>query len=347
MSERDEGGPAGLPPLERLEDLARLAGVSTSTASRALNDSPLVSDRTKEHVRAVALKHHYSGRLRDKLVAPDRAATISVVVPPPHGRERRISDPFLLDLIGGLADAGVDLDCDVLLSHTMPADADGIQSLLRAGRSNALIFLGQSTLHGAYNRLAGQGVPFLVWGAHLPDARYCLVGGDNARGGYRATRHLVRLGRQRIAFLGDVAAPEAELRFQGYRRALDESGLPVAGDLIRSVGFQLDAGMQAVQGLIEGGHRVDGIVAASDLIAIGAVRGLARQGLRVPDDVSVVGYDDIHLAALSQPALTTVRQDVARAGRLLLGKALRVAAGEAVQSDILSADLIVRESCGA
>lgn len=347
MDEQDKGAALAGGGVNRLEDLARLAGVSISTASRALNDSPLVSDRTKERIRALALEHDYSGRLRDKLMQSDRSATISVVVPPPHGRDRRISDPFLLDLIGGIADASLDQDCDILLSHVMPSDAAGIDALIRSGRSNGLIFLGQSTLHDQFNRLAAQAMPFVVWGAQLPGQKYCLVGTDNAKGGYRATSHLIRLNRRHIAFLGDVAAPEAELRFQGYRQALSDAGIAIRADLVQPVGFELDAGQQAAQGLLDGGHRVDGIVAASDLIAIGAIRGFLQRGVRVPEDVSVVGYDDIHMAAMTAPAVTTIRQDVTRAGRLLLAKILRLAAGDPAKSELLSTDLVVRESCGA
>ncbi|WP_281301500.1 MULTISPECIES: substrate-binding domain-containing protein [unclassified Iodidimonas] len=343
-----ERGVFGDRPLYRLEDLAELAGVSISTVSRALNNSDLVSERTKSRIRQIAQTHHYSGRLRDKLgpVAPT-SRTISAVIPPPQGRDRRISDPFLLDLLGGLADQTIERDCDLLISHVMPSDLDGMLSLLSTGRSDGLIFLGQSTVHDDLNSLADRGVPFVVWGARLPNQKYCTVGSDNFKGGHRATSHLIRLGRRRIAFIGDIEAPELRLRFEGYKQALADADLPFDPALVRSAHFYLESAMESIEALIESGIRFDGVIAASDLIAIGVVRGLLKSGLHVPSDISVVGYDDVRMAAYASPTLTTISQDVDKAGRLLISKLLRLLDGQAVRSEQLPTELIVRESCGA
>lgn len=332
-------------PLHRLEDIAHLAGVSISTVSRALNDSPLVSARTKERIRDIARAHNYNGRLKNKLAPEGR--TISVVIPPPQGRDRHISDPFLLDLLGGLADPLIEQDCDLLISHVMPSDLEGMLSLVAAGRSDGLIFLGQSTVHPHLNALADRGAPFVVWGARQPDQRYCTVGSDNLKGGHRATSHLLRLGRKRVAFIGDKQGPEVQLRYEGYCRALADAGIPHDAELVRPTHFSLESAIETAEALIESRCGFDGIFAASDLIALGVIRGLMKNNIRVPRDVSVVGYDDIHLAAYTSPALTTIRQDVGKAGRLLVNKLLRMLDGETVRSEVLSTELIVRESCGA
>ncbi|MFZ5610339.1 MAG: LacI family DNA-binding transcriptional regulator [Pseudomonadota bacterium] len=333
--------------LYRLEDLAALAGVSISTVSRALNNSALVSVRTKQKIRAIAQAHNYAGRFRDRIAGGEPTRTISLVIPPPQGRDSRISDPFLLDLIGGVADALREKDADLLISHVMPTDYEGIMGSIGAGRTDGLIFLGQSTLHNHLNALARQGTPFVVWGAALPDQLYCSVGSDNQRGGHRATSHLLRLGRQRIAFLGDIDAPEAQLRHDGYREALREAGLAFSSELVQPAHFFVESAVEAVQILLERKTRFDAIFAASDLIAMGAIRGLMQAGVAVPKDVSVVGYDDIRMAAYFSPALTTIRQDVVKAGRLLVSKTLRMLEGEPVRSETLPTELIVRESCGA
>lgn len=333
--------------LYRLEDLARLAGVSISTVSRALNDSDLVSERTKRRIHQLARAHQYSGRLRGRLERASEARTISVVIPPPQGRDVRISDPFLLDLLGGLADPTLEHDCDLLISHIMPSDREGTLEIIENRRTDGVVFLGQSTIHEHLNALAGRGTPFVVWGAQMPDQRYCTVGSDNLRGGMRATSHLIRLGRRRIAFVGATDAPEVALRFQGYRRALEDADIPFEPRLLRPAHFGLDAGVEAAEQLIAGDVHPDAVFAASDLIALGLIRGLARLGVRVPRDIAVVGYDDIHMAAYASPALTTVRQDVRRAGRLLVRKLLRMLEGEDVRSELLPTELIVRESCGA
>jgi DNA-binding LacI/PurR family transcriptional regulator len=333
--------------LYRLEDLAELAGVSISTVSRALNNSPLVSDRTKKKILSIAQSNKYEGRLKEKIYVSEPTNTISVVIPQPQGRDSRLSDPFLLDLIGGIGDALKERGCDLLISHLTPTDMDSISGLIGSGRTDALIFLGQSTLHNQLNMLAASGMPFVVWGAQLPGQQYCTVGSDNLQGGHRATRHLLRLGKKRIAFVGDSDAPEVALRLQGYKNALEEAGVEIDPRLIRPAHFYPESAMEAIEVLLERDIEVDGIVAASDMIAMGAMRGLVRHNIRVPEDVSVIGYDDVHVAAYSSPALTTIRQDVAKAGRLLVGKALRMLEGEAVRSALLPAELIVRESCGA
>lgn len=333
--------------LYRLEDLAELAGVSISTVSRALNNSPLVSDRTKKKIFAIAQSNKYEGRLKEKVYVSEPTNTVSVVIPPPQGRDSRLSEPFLLDLIGGIGDALKERGCDLLISHLTPTDADSIAGLVGSGRTDALIFLGQSTLHDQLNSLSQTGMPFAVWGAQLPGQQYCTVGSDNLQGGHRATRHLLRLGRKRIAFVGDSEAPEVALRLQGYKNALEEVGVEIDSRLIRPAHFYPESAMEAIEVLLEHDIEVDGIVAASDMIAMGAIRGLIRHNISVPEDVSVIGYDDVHVAAYSSPSLTTIRQDVAKAGRLLVGKVLRMLEGESVRSAVLPAELIVRESCGA
>ncbi len=346
-ADAESAPPAKKSGLYRLEDLARLAGVSISTVSRALNDSNLVSERTKRRIHQLARVHQYSGRLRGRLERASETRTISVVIPPPQGRDVRISDPFLLDLLGGLADPTLEHDCDLLISHIMPSDREGTLEIIENRRTDGVVFLGQSTIHEHLNALVGRGTPFIVWGARMPDQRYCTVGSDNLRGGLRATGHLVRLGRRRIAFVGATDAPEVALRFQGYRRALEEAGIAFEPGLLRPAHFGLDAGVEAAEQLISGDVYPDGVFAASDLIALGLIRGFVRLGVRVPQDIAVVGYDDIHMAAYASPALTTIRQDVRRAGRLLVRKLLRMLQGEDVRSEMLPTELIVRESCGA
>ena len=333
--------------LVRLEDIAEIAGVSISTVSRALNDSSLVSERTKRKIRAIVEANNMSVRKRADPVAETDIKTLALVIPEPQGREARISDAFYLDLIGAIGDALKGRECDLLISHHTPRDFDDLVRITKDGRSDAYIMVGQSLLHDHLNTLADTGAKFVVWGAQLDDQRYCSIGSDNERGGYLATSHLIRMGRKNICFIGDVEAPEVRLRYEGYARALDQYGIPLRKELIRDAGFALDAAVEAVEGLIEDVPQFDGVVAASDVIAMGAIRGLRKHGRDVPGDVSVIGYDDVQLVAYSTPSLSTIRQDIRRAGNRLVSKALRMANGEKVRSELLPTELIVRESCGA
>jgi len=334
-------------PLYRLEDLAELANVSISTVSRALNDSPLISPRTKKKIMGLAQTNNYEGRLKEKVHCEEAYKTISLIIPPPQGRDTRLSDPFILDLIGGIGDALKERGCDLLMSHLTLSDYQSAANLISSGRCDGMIILGQSTMHERLNKMAQQNLPFVTWGAQLPGQLYCSVGSDNKRGGRRATNHLIRMGRKRVVFLGDTESPEVSLRLTGYREALEMNSIDYDPQLICPAHFNPESGVEAMEALAEQGIKFDGIVAASDMIAIGAMRGLINAGLTVPDDVSVMGYDDVFVSAYTSPALSTIRQDVSKAGRLLVSKLLRMLDGETVQSSNLPTDLIIRESCGS
>lgn len=326
-----------------LEDLARLAGVSISTVSRALNDQPLISTRTKQRIWALAQEHDYPFRASMPTAPIGAEGSIAIVTPHMRGRALPLSHPFFLELLASIGEAARARSCDFTVSHVAPESYEDLVVATSTSRANGVIFLGQSMLHDALNKLADTSARFVVWGAHMPGQRYRSIGSDNLQGGKRATLHLARLGRRTILFLGG-SDPEALQRRRGYLDALEESGLTTDPKLITPVEFELESAEAAVAGLVRRGIKFDGIVAASDLIALGAVRALRQLNLRVPNDVAVVGYDDMMLSRLSTPALTTVRQDTLLAGKLLVGAIMNPS--DEVVSTYLATELIVRESCG-
>jgi DNA-binding LacI/PurR family transcriptional regulator len=233
------------------------------------------------------------------------------------------------------------------VSHVAPTGYQDLAALMATYRTAGAVFLGQSALHAAFNRLAEHETRFVVWGAQMPGQQYCSVGSDNPAGARLATLHLARVGRRRIAFLGATEAPEALQRYQGYLDGLAAAGLEVDRDLIVPSQFELEAAEACTNALLGRGVKFDGIVAASDIIALGAVRALNRAGRQVPRDVSVVGYDDIHLARLAVPSLTTIRQDTRVAGRVLVAKLLDSSGEGTLRSERVPTELVVRASCGA
>jgi DNA-binding LacI/PurR family transcriptional regulator len=327
-----------------LDDLAKLSGVSASTVSRALNDHPSISTRTKQRIWALAKEHDYPFRRYMPAGPIGSEGSIAIVTPRTHGRPLPLSHPFFLELLASIGEAARDRGCDFTVSHTAPANYDDLFSATTTSRANGVIFLGQSTLHEAFNQLAGTDARFAVWGAQLAGQKYCSIGSDNLLGGRRATLHLTRLGRKRIVFLGETD-PEALQRRAGYVEALKESGLEADPALICPVDFELESAEAAVNTLVRRKVAFDAIFASSDLIALGAIRALRRAGMRVPEDVSVVGYDDMLLSRLSTPALSTIKQDTYKAGRLLVARVLDADGDH--RPERLSTDLIVRESCGA
>ena len=327
-----------------LEKLARLAKVSISTVSRALNDHPSISSPMKKKLWALARKHGYEFRRYMPASPIGAEGAITVVTPRVRGRPLPLSHPFFLELLASIGEAARDRGCDFTVSHLVPANYDDLVHATTTGRANGVIFLGQGTLHDEFNRLAGTQSRFVVWGAQIPGQRYCTVGTDNVLGGRRATQHIMKHGRKRILFLGG-SDPEAMQRYRGYSDALQEAGIAIDDELIGRVEFEAESAESAVDGLLLRKVPFDGIVAASDLIALGAIRALHRKGLQVPKDVSVVGYDNMLLSRLSTPTLSTVQQDIPKAGRMLVSKLLEWNGHP--RPELLSTELIIRESCGA
>jgi DNA-binding LacI/PurR family transcriptional regulator len=334
----------------RLEDIARLAGVSIATASRALNDSPAVNDRTKQTIWKLAKEHDYPFRRHMPAGPIGAQGTIALVVPRPQGREGRLSDPFFLELLAGVGEAARERGCDLLMSHISPANYDELSAALNTSRADGVIFLGQSSLHSAFNRLVDADHRFVVWGAELPDQDYCSIGSDNISGGRRATLHLARLGRKRIVYLGDLDPPEAMQRHRGYLDALAQAGLEADAELIVPAHFEVESAEATVDALIRRGVAFDGVVAASDQIALGAVRALLHAGVDVPGQVSVIGFDNVPFSRYSRPALSTIAQDTMKAGRLMVSKLLDHGGAStgmgAGRSERVPTELIVRETCG-
>jgi DNA-binding LacI/PurR family transcriptional regulator len=198
-------------------------------------------------------------------------------------------------------------------------------------------------------RLVEQGTHFVLWGAVQNGQPGPSVGSDNFQGSYDATRHLLNLGRRNIAFLGTASNqyPEFLERYRGYTRALQDAGI------LAHRGLQVDAittercGYLAAGELLNRGQPFDGIIAASDLIGLGALHALQEQHIDVPGQVSIVGFDDIPAATLINPPITTVAQDTKLAGEVLVDTVLRRVRNEPAESRVLPTRLVVRHSCGA
>jgi DNA-binding LacI/PurR family transcriptional regulator len=327
-----------------LEKLARIGKVSVSTVSRALNDHPSISSSTKKQLWALARKHGYEFRRHMPASPIGAEGAITVVTPRVRGRPLPLSHPFFLELLASIGEAARDRGCDFTVSHLAPANYEDLVHATTTGRANGVIFLGQGTLHDEFNRLAQTDSRFIVWGAQFPGQKYCTVGTDNVLGGRRATQHLLKLGRKRILFMGG-SDPEATQRHRGYTEALQEAKIKIDDALSARVEFESESAEAAIDGLILRKTSFDGVVAGSDLIALGAIRALSRAGRLVPRDVSVVGYDNMLLSRLSTPTLSTVQQDIPKAGRLLVAKLLDWTGD--VRPEMLSTELIIRESCGA
>jgi DNA-binding LacI/PurR family transcriptional regulator len=326
----------------KMADIARLAGVSTSTVSRALADSPLIPAPLRAQIADIARTHGYVANQAARSLRLRKTHTVGLVIPLGHEGSQLISDPFFLEMIGRLADEITRRNFEILLTKVGRPKPGWLDRIIQAHRSDGLIVIGQSHQHQALNKAAETYRPLVVWGGRLPDQVYCSVGCDNVAGGRMAVEHLIRQGRRRVAFLGDPATPEVSLRRQGYLSALADAGLDSPPELTAPAQFTVDTAYSGARALIDSGAKFDAIFAASDLIAVTAIQALAAAGRRTPEDVSVVGFDDISLARHSAPPLTTIRQPLELGARHLVDLLFRRIAGENTAPVILPPELVVR-----
>ena len=330
-----------------MSDIARLAGVSASTVSRALAGSELVAKKKREEIVDLARDRGYVINSAARNLRLKRTEAISVVIPLGHESGQPLTDPFFVEMLGHLADEITQRGYGVLLQKVVPPMGDWLPRLIASRRSDGIIVIGQSTEHAALEAAAATYLPLVVWGGHAGEQSYCTVGTDNLAGARVAVEHLIRLGRRRVVFFGDPLTPEIKLRFEGYRLALKQAKGSLDAQLIVPTHLTPDAAYEAMRAFIDTKAPFDAVFAGSDLIAISAIRAITAAGLRVPRDVAVVGFDDIALAAQTNPTLSTMRQDIRRGAEMLVDLVFRRIAGEESPSATMSAELIVRESCGA
>ncbi|NIB40893.1 LacI family transcriptional regulator [Pseudomaricurvus alkylphenolicus] len=338
--------PKDSPSAVSMSDIARQAGVSESTVSRALNNSSLISQKTRDRIQGIARDLNYKINESARNLRLQQSRTISVVINSELEGGQSFSDPFMMDMIGAIADELSRHQYDLLFSSRIIASQDWHAYLLDARRADGVIVIGQGKDDQPLRDLQLRGDPVVVWGCARPGAEYCTVGSDNILGGRLATEHLIELGRQRIVFLGDIEHAEIEDRFQGYLQALQGAHMETTERHIKAA-FSIPSGYALVRELIEHEIDFDAVFAASDNIAMGAIQALQEHGRQVPVDVSVVGFDDVPVAGFFNPPLTTIRQPIHAGGELMVSKMMARLKGELVESEVLEPQLVVRASCGA
>ena len=329
-----------------MSDIARIAGVHTSTVSRALAGSPLVEKGVRERILKIARNHGYKINWTARSLRLRRTQNISVAIPLGHEVTQTLTDPFFVQMLGHLADEITQRGYGLVLQKVLPPMADWLPELVASNRSDGIIVIGQSTEHKALELVAEDYLPLVVWGGQIDHQTYCTVGSDNVGGARMATEHLLKLGRRRIVFLGDAKVPEMRLRYRGYVQALEHAPKGTAEKRSISTHMTADKAYDAVREALAKEGKFDAVVAATDVIAISAIRAITSAGFRVPNDISVVGYDDIALAVHTTPPLTTVRQDIEKGAKSMVDLLFRRLDGEATESVTMATQLIIRESCG-
>lgn len=330
-------------PPQTLADLAKLAGVSVTTVSRSLAGNPAIAKKTRERVVELARRHGFKINQSARNLRLKRTGAVGVVLPLGHEQQQHLSDPFFMSLLGPLADALSENGYDLLLSRVIPDGPDWLEEITESGRVDGVIVIGQSDQIGVIEAVASRYRPIVVWGANVEGTQQITVGSDNVAGGRLAATHLLSQGRRRLAFFGASEVPEFAARLKGFKQALSE--VPDAKPpLLLPVHLTTEESYTAIVEFLSGHPPPDGIVAASDVIAMSALRALGERGLRIPHDVAVVGHDDVLIATHTNPPLTTVRQDVKRGARALVELLLRRMEGQEAKSVMMDPELVLRVS---
>lgn len=332
-----------------IKDIARAAGVSHSTVSRALSGSPLVKPETKERIQRLAREMGYSPDARARSLVKGQTRTVGVVV-------TTISDPFVAEVVQGIESTAHDHDYTVILcsSSAEPEREIAAVNMLRSKRVDGVIVT--SSRVGAFyqEHLERIGAPIVLINNHSENGgRYTYsVSVDNQHGGHLATRHLTQLGHRRIAYVSRPSDYRSNLgRLAGYRQALNEAGIPFDPDLVVPSTGRARGGEKALSVLLALQKRPTAVFCYNDLTAIGLLRGARKAGLAVPQDLGVVGFDDILLASYVFPSLTTIAQPKAKMGQQAMQMALALMkaqdpAEEGLSNVIVKGRLVVRESTG-
>ena len=325
-------------------EIARVAGVSKSTVSRALSGSPQVSAATIQRIRKLA--DQLSSTSATTITEDAQTRTVAVIAPTDAVRLQRLAHPFYVELTAAIGSQLTTHGYGMMIS-ALPLWSDrAIEEFRKKGNIKGYIVIGHTQDSERINAIREQFNPLVAWGAQIPGQKYCSVGSENIQSSYTAVRHLLRLGRKQILFIGSRQYLETSLRYDGYTKALAEAGLEPDEELILDVPpFDPTRFSSEITRRIESGLKFDGIFTTSDLLAMCCITACEKHGLSVPRDISVIGFDDIRLAAFFNPPLTTIRQNTNIGASLLVEKLLRMMAGETVESETLAAELVIRDSC--
>lgn len=329
-------------------DIAELAGVSQPTVSRALRGDRTVSEATRIRIEAIARQLNYKVDKNASSLRRGMTNTLALLFFEDPALDDSLINPFFLAMLGSITRTCAKRGFDLLVS-IQQLSANWHVDYEDSRKADGLILLGYGdyeTYRVRLDQLVAQGTHFVRWGSVRPGQPGTTIGCDNVEGGRLAAQHLIDRGRRRIAFLGDGSEryPEFADRYRGYVTALRGAGLPVDPGLqVDVVAFE-GAGEDAARRLMARDIPFDAVFAASDLIAIGAMRALTDARRTIPRDIAIVGFDNLPAAASANPPLTTIAQDYSHAGEVLVDTLIAQLAGRPTSGETLPPRLVTRGS---
>ncbi|MEZ3180723.1 LacI family transcriptional regulator [Streptomyces pimonensis] len=306
------------PGTPTLEEVAALAGVGRGTVSRVINDAAGVKESTRRAVQRAIAELGYVPNLAARSLAGRRADAVALVMTEPDWRQ--FGEPFFSEVVRSVGDALTDTKVQLLLTLVRTdAERQRLVEYARGGRVDGVMLMSVHAEDALPDMLAEVGLPTVLLGRRSGEESVTYVDADNAGGARGAVAHLLGLGRRSIATItGPLDMYVAQCRLRGYREALERAGVESRPAWTAEGDFSAGSGRRAMAGLIERAPEIDGVLAASDTMAAGALDALRAAGRRVPEDVAVIGFDDFPLAQHTDPKLTTVRQPLEEIGRTMV-----------------------------
>ncbi|WP_114974873.1 substrate-binding domain-containing protein [Vibrio cholerae] len=295
-----------------MKDIARLAGVSTSTVSHVINKSRFVSDEIAERVNNAAQQLNYAPSALARSLKMNRTKTIGMLV-------TTSTNPFFGEVVKGVERSCYHQGYNLILCNT-----EGDNQRMKASINTLLqkrvdgLLLMCSTLEGerldVFDRYPDIPIVVMDWGPILFASDK--IQDNSLQGGYMAAKHLIECGHKEIGCItGPLIRHQAQMRYEGYKRALAEAGVAINPDWIVESDFECEGGYQAFEKLYQRGKLPSALFVSNDMMAMGVIQAASQRGFRVPDDLSLIGYDDVHIAKFMTPALTTIHQPKYRLGK--------------------------------
>ncbi|HEY8348012.1 MAG TPA: LacI family DNA-binding transcriptional regulator [Symbiobacteriaceae bacterium] len=324
-----------------IRDVARLAGVAPSTASMALNDHPRISTETKMKVLAAARELNYQPNAMARGLKSRRTESVGLIL-------TDIAGPFYSELIKGVEDVAIERGYQLVISSAHSGREESARRLLAERRTDGLIVLAPNLKDADLAAVASPEFPLVLLDRHLCAPGISCIRVDNVAAASEAVSHLINLGYRSILYVsGPQLSTDNQERLLGFRQALERAGLPFSPDLVVPGDFTEEGGRRAARWILDRPTLPDAVFAANDEMAIGVMEVFLDRGIRIPEDVALVGFDDIRLAAYVRPALTTVRQFKYELGQRAATLLFAMLDGTSeARAERISTELVIRESCG-
>jgi len=331
-----------------LEEIGKLAGVSRATVSRVINHYPHIRPEIRERVEAVIAQTGFQPNAVARSLVSSRTNIVGLIIP--STVQEVFTDPYYAYVINGISQScnANGLILSLFLIHSLEEERNVIQAVVGTGLVDGLIITASRRNREMLATLLASQLPIVFIGQPDNDTNTHYVDVDNVSGGYLATEHLISLGYENIGIIVSYMNKSGEARLDGYKRALSDHGLPFSEDLVAYGDYSLESGYHAMKQLIK--RKPQAVFATNDTMAFGAIRALKEAGLRVPEDIAIIGFDDLPSAQRSEnPALSTIHQPIQQTGLDAVELLLKVVNGEVqkAQHQFIPTTLVVRESCGA